>query len=448
MKVKSNYVCQVCGGMSAKWLGRCPACGEWDSLVEEPVGGREVPAGQPLRPVPYSELQEVSFARIPTGNREFDRVLGGGLVPGSLVLVGGEPGIGKSTLMLQVADLLSAGGRRILYVAGEESPQQIKLRGERMGVGGRCITISPETSLEGVLAAVSDRPPDLLVVDSIQTLYSVQLASAPGSVAQVRECAVRLLGWAKQAGVATLLVGHVTKDGWLAGPKVLEHIVDVVLYFEGDRHHTHKLLRTVKNRFGPANELGVFEMTSRGLLPVENPSRLFLSEHRDEVSGSAVMCAIHGSRPLLVEVQALVSATSYGTARRTTTGVDPNRLALLLAMLEKRLGFQLLASDVYVNVAGGITLQEPAVDLALIAAVVSSFRDRALPERTVVFGEAGLAGEVRAVSLPHVRVREAAALGFRKVVLPRSNLPLPEEVKGVEAVGVGNVLDFLEALEL
>lgn len=435
--------------MSLKWLGRCPSCGEWNTLVEEPsLQGVSRPASPPAIPVSYAELEGVFYARIPTGNREFDRVLGGGLVPGSVVLVGGEPGIGKSTLLLQVADLLSEQGRRILYVAGEESPQQIKMRGDRMGIRGRLLSVSPETGLEALLVTVQADPPGILMVDSVQTLFSERLESVPGSVSQVRECAVRLLSFAKQTGTATLLVGHVTKDGMLAGPKVLEHVVDVVLSFEGDRHHSQKLIRTVKNRFGPANELGVFEMTSQGLLPVENPSRLFLSEHRDEVSGSVVLSAMQGSRPLLVEVQALVSGTNYSTARRTTTGVDPNRLALLLAMLEKRLGLQLLGSDVYVNVAGGMNLGEPAVDLALVAAVVSSFRDRPLPAGTVVFGEAGLAGEVRAVSYPHVRAREAANLGFHRVVLPASNLPLPERVERLELVGVANILDFLEALDL
>ncbi|MFZ0431005.1 MAG: DNA repair protein RadA [Acidobacteriota bacterium] len=441
---KTLFVCAACGSASVKWMGRCPSCGEWDSLVEErasaPAPSTTV-ASQP--PVPYPEVEDQVFDRRVTGNREFDRVLGGGIVRGSVVLLGGEPGIGKSTLLLQIAELLSSLGDRVLYVAGEESARQIKMRGDRLGVSGANLFISPQTCLEEVFGEIERLQPTVLIVDSIQTVYTQTFESVPGSIGQIRECAMQFLAYAKKTHVPTFLIGHVTKDGSLAGPKALEHIVDVVLYFEGDRHHNQKLVRTVKNRFGPANELGIFEMTSRGLQSVENPSRLFLSERAEEVSGSVVLCAIQGSRPVLVELQALVSRTNFSTGRRTANGVDPNRVSLLLAMLEKRLGFHLLGSDVFINVAGGLTLGEPAVDLALVAAVVSSFRDLALPPSTVIFGEVGLAGEVRSVSFPHVRVKEAANMGFERVLLPRGNLPLSESIGGVKLQGIALVDEFL-----
>lgn len=444
--LKPLYVCQSCGAGSQRWMGRCPACGEWETLVEE--SARPSPAvssvgGAPLR---YCEVERQVFERIVTANAEFDRVLGGGIVPGSVILLGGEPGIGKSTLLLQVAETLTRRSLKVLYVAGEESARQIKMRGDRLGVRGEGLYITGETCVERVLEEVARLEPGALVVDSIQTVYSEGFESAPGSIGQIRECAMAFLHLAKKRHLPVFLIGHITKDGALAGPKALEHIVDVVLYFEGDRHHNHKLVRTAKNRFGPANELGIFEMTAGGLQCVENPSRLFLSERAEKVPGSVVLCAMQGSRPVLVELQALVSHSSFSTARRTTTGVDPNRVALLLAMLEKRLGLHLLGSDVYVNVAGGITVAEPAVDLALVAAVVSSFRDRPLPGEVVVFGEVGLAGEVRAVSHPQTRVKEAANLGFSMVALPRSNLPLPENLPGVKLEPVASALEFLEAV--
>ena len=449
---KLSYVCQACGTVSLKWLGRCPSCGEWDSLVEERTG-RTVsvspgPAGRAEHAVPYAEVDRDDVERMVTGDREFDRVLGGGIVRGSVVLLGGEPGIGKSTLLLQIAEILSRAGERVLYVAGEESARQIKMRGDRLEIAGENLFISPETSLELVFEEIGRLSPTALIVDSIQTVFTESMESIPGSIGQIRECAMRFLTFSKQANVPTFLIGHITKDGSLAGPKALEHIVDVVLYFEGDRHHNQKLVRTVKNRFGPANELGIFEMTSKGLRSVDNPSKVFLAERAEHVSGSAVMSAMQGSRPVLVELQALVSQTNYSTARRTANGVDPNRVSLLLAMLEKRLGFQLLGSDVFVNAAGGITLAEPAVDLALLGAVVSSFLDVPLPPRTVVFGEVGLAGEVRSVSFSQIRVREALNLGFEKVVLPRGNLPLPEPVSELEVAGVASVGEFLRLAQL
>ena len=444
---KISYVCQSCGSASPKWLGRCPSCGEWDSLVEEASGS--IFGAAPTGPtVPYAEIDNQVFDRVVTGNREFDRVLGGGVVLGSVILLGGEPGIGKSTLLLQVAEIFSERGDRVLYVAGEESARQIKMRGDRLGVRGALLSISGETCVERVLEEIDRREPVVLIVDSVQTVYSEKLDSVPGSIGQIRESAMRFLNAAKRLHMPTLLIGHITKDGSLAGPKALEHIVDVVLYFEGDRHQNQKLVRTVKNRFGPANELGIFEMTSQGLECVDNPSKLFLSERAEEVSGSVVLGAVQGSRPILVELQALVSPTNYGTARRTSNGVDPNRVSLLLAMLEKRMGFPLMGSDVYVNVAGGISLAEPAVDLALVGAIVSSFRDRPLPGRTVIFGEVGLAGEVRSVSFPQVRVKEAVNMGFERVVLPEGNLPLSEAASELRLHGVASVSEFLEVVDL
>lgn len=444
---RAIFVCQVCGSGSQKWLGRCPSCGEWDSLAEEtPQPGRERSRRSDTIALSYSDVEKQVFERIVTGNSEVDRVLGGGIVPGSVTLLGGEPGIGKSTLLLQMAEILSAAGCDTLYIAGEESAQQIKLRGDRLGLQGGGLFILGETSVGRILEEADRLKPGALIVDSIQTVYSERFDSAPGSIGQIRECAMEFLGFAKRNHVPVFLIGHITKEGTLAGPKALEHIVDVVLYFEGERHQNHKLIRTVKNRFGPANELGVFEMTSRGLLCVENPSRLFLAERSDKSPGSAVICAMQGSRPVLVEIQALVSQTNFSTARRMANGIDPNRVALLLAMLEKRVGFHLLGSDVYVNVAGGIDLSEPAVDLALVAAVISSFRDLPLPSDLVLFGEVGLAGEIRAVGHPHVRVREATNMGFSTVILPKGNVPLPERVDKVRLEPIDSVMQFLDVL--
>jgi len=411
---------------------------ETSSSVSLPVAG---PA------VPYGQIEQQDAIRIQTGNQEFDRVLGGGIVAGSLVLLGGEPGIGKSTLLLQIAEALSSQQRRVLYVAGEESVQQIKLRGERIGIRGANLLLSSETCLEHAFHEASQIKPDVLIVDSIQTVFTEKLGSVQGSIGQIRECTGQLLNFAKREQISTFLIGHITKDGSLAGPKALEHLVDTVLYFEGDRHQNQKIIRAVKNRFGPANELGIFQMTGKGLICVENASRLFLSERPAQVPGSVVLCAIEGTRPVLVELQALVSQTSYSTARRTANGVDPSRVALLLAMLEKRVGLHLLGSDVYVNVAGGLALTEPAIDLALVMAIISSFRDRPISQSTVVFGEVGLAGEVRAVNLADCRVKEAALLGFERVVLPKSNLPLPDPQNGLKITGCTAVQECLDWLD-
>jgi DNA repair protein RadA/Sms len=400
------FVCQECGAQAPKWMGRCSECGAWNSLVEEraaePAAGgadanRYLRLGAPTSARLYSQVDAASAVRISTGIDEFDRVLGGGVVPGSLVLLGGEPGIGKSTLLLQAAAHFAAATGPVLYASGEESEHQIKSRGDRLGVGDAPLYLLSETCLERILEEVARLTPSLLIVDSVQTVFSLKFQSAPGSIGQVREAATQFLFKAKGQNIPTVLVGHVTKDGSLAGPKVLEHVVDTVLSFEGERHHSHRVVRTVKNRFGAVSELGVFEMTGRGLRAVPNPSALFLSERAAGTPGSAVFCAVEGSRPILVEVQALVSTSTYGSARRMAIGLDHNRLALLLAVLEKRAGLVLAGDDVYVNVAGGMSLEEPAADLGVVAAVASSVRNRGLLPATATFGEVGLSGEIRGI---------------------------------------------------
>jgi DNA repair protein RadA/Sms len=448
------YVCQQCGAQQPRWLGKCPECGEWNSLVEEkPTSAKpeSSPRGGLFRmrevtPLAYQEIESQDDARQSSGINEFDRVLGGGIVPGSLVLIGGEPGAGKSTLLLEVADKLSHAYGKVLYISGEESERQIKLRGERLGINPQGLYLLAETNLERIFAEIDHLDPQAIVVDSVQTVFSSKLESAPGSVSQVREVAGQFLMLAKNRTVPVFLIGHVTKEGMIAGPKALEHIVDTVLYFEGERHHNHRIIRAVKNRFGAANEVGVFEMTGRGLVPVTNPSGLFLSERPVGVSGSVVTACIEGTRPLLVEIQALVTANQYGTARRMTQGVESNRVALLMAMMEKRIGMHVLAEDVFVNVAGGIAIDEPAADLGIVAAIASSFRNLPIEERLAVFGEVGLAGEVRATSQAAVRVREAYAMGFRRCVIPQSNLVGLEYDDGIEVIGVRDVSDALEAL--
>ena len=446
---KAVFACQQCGSQSPKWLGRCPDCGAWNSFIEEvatDVGTRGQSAlggGKALR---YADVDTVVVDRLGTGVSEFDRVLGGGIVPGSRVLLGGEPGIGKSTLLLQAAAHFASNVGPVLYCSGEESEHQIKLRGERLGVGQVPLYLLAETCVERLMEEVARLKPALLIVDSIQTVFSLKLPSAPGSVGQVRQAATDLLFGAKGRTLPTILVGHVTKDGTLAGPKVLEHVVDTVLYFEGGQQHSHRVVRAVKNRFGAANELGVFEMTGSGLRPVPNPSALFLAERPQNVPGSSVLCTVEGSRPLLVEVQALVGTATFGNARRTASGLDHNRLALLLAVLDKRAGLSLATDDVYVNVAGGMTIAEPAADLAVIAAVASSLRNRAIGADVVVFGEVGLAGEVRAATQAPLRVREAAQLGFTRCVVPEGNVAPSDAPPGVTVVGVRTVGEALDAL--
>jgi DNA repair protein RadA/Sms len=451
------WVCQSCGAQAPKWSGQCPECAAWTSLVEERVaenpaaapGHRYAAAGAAGMARLYADVAVRPQARLSTGIGEFDRVLGGGLVPDSLVLLGGEPGIGKSTLLLQAAALMAATAGPVLYSSGEESEHQIKSRGERLSVGDAPLYLLAETCLERILEEIDRVRPALVIVDSIQTVFSLKFQSAPGSIGQVREAATQLLFMAKGRNIPTLLVGHVTKDGGLAGPKALEHVVDAVLYFEGERHHAHRVVRAVKNRFGAVNELGVFEMTAGGLRPVPNPSQLFLAERPVDAPGSAVLCTVEGSRPILVEVQALVSTSTYGTARRMASGIDQQRLSLLLAVLEKRAGLHLGGDDVFVNVAGGLSIDEPASDLGVMAAIASSVRNRAIAATTAMFGEVGLAGEVRGTAQASLRVREAVQLGFRRLVLPEANLDggdLERSAAGCQLVGVRTVGDALDQL--
>ena len=446
MKIKTVYSCQKCGYQSAKWLGKCPDCSGWNTLVEEALSRNE-PSRQPLSPgsVPtlFSEITGSAEERTLTGISEFDRVLGGGLVAGSLVLIGGAPGIGKSTLVLQAMDRLAGKPGGALYVSGEESARQIRLRGDRLSVKAEKLMLLAETSLEKIIPTIERLKPGVVVIDSIQTVYTDTLESAPGSVSQVRECAGKLMALAKGSGIPLFIVGHVTKEGALAGPRVLEHIVDTVLYFEGDSGHPFRILRAIKNRFGSTNEIGVFEMREEGLVEVTNPSELFLNERPEGVSGSLVVAAMEGSRPLLVELQALVTGTSFAVPRRTTIGVDANRLALLVAVLEKKVGLHLSGQDIFLNVAGGVRISEPAADLGMILAVASSHLDKVIDPHTVVLGEVGLAGEVRRITHPELRMREAAKLGFTRCVIPAGS-PRKFDVPGMELIEVKSVEEALE----
>jgi DNA repair protein RadA/Sms len=442
---RTIYACGCCGYQSPKWLGKCPDCGTWDSLEEQAsfpeTRYQEAAPAAPgdAEPVPIDAVAEDERGRIPTGNGELDRVLGGGLVPGSVVLIGGDPGIGKSTLMLQALHRIAESGRKVLYVSGEESPRQIRMRAGRLNALSQNLYVVSEILLDRITALVERDKPQVLVLDSVQTLYSPELASAPGTVSQIREVCLRLTLMAKRTGLPCFLVGHVTKDGAIAGPRLLEHMVDTVLYFEGDRNHVFRVLRAVKNRFGSTNEIGVFEMAEGGLAEVPNPSAVFLSERPRGAPGSVVSASMEGTRPILLEIQALASPTNFSTPRRTVLGLDPNRVALLVAVLEKKLGYPLMAHDVYMNVAGGVRVTEPAVDLGVVAAVASSFLDRPVPERTMVVGEVGLAGEIRAVGQLETRVREAAKMGFDHCVVPESNLRAPMEGLEVRLTGVRTV---------
>jgi DNA repair protein RadA/Sms len=452
---RTVYACQQCGAQSSKWLGKCPDCGAWNSYVEErerAVGTNQTAvsrAGLKLRdnrPVSFAEIETQVDVREVTGIEEFDRVLGGGIVPGSLVLIGGAPGIGKSTLLMAVADKLSHVYGNVLYVSGEESERQIKLRGERLGLNPEQLFLLAETNLERIFDEVNRLNPQAVILDSIQTVFSEKIESAPGSVSQVREAAGQFLLLAKNLTIPVFLIGHITKEGAIAGPKALEHIVDTVLYFEGERYHNHRILRAAKNRFGAANEIGIFEMTGQGLVGVPNPSELFLSERPLGVAGSAVIGAMEGTRPMLVEIQALVSSSKFGNGRRTTQGVEINRVALIVAMLEKRVGLLMSGDDIFVNLVGGMTLDEPAVDLGIVAAVVSSFRNIPINPHTIVFGEVGLAGEVRAAAQANLRVREAARMGFKRAIVPQNNLGGIEPDDRLEVIGVRSVVEALEAL--
>ena len=453
-KSKTIYVCSECGYETPRWLGRCPDCGSWNTLTEqESAPAAELPEKKLKRapgggadPLRIDEIPDEAMLRRSTGIGELDRVLGGGIVEGSLVLVGGDPGIGKSTLLTQVCANLSREDIPVLYVSGEESARQIKMRARRLGVSADSLLILSENAMDAAEKRWEEIQPDYMIIDSIQTMYRPDMASAPGRVSQVRECASLLMRMAKTTGCAVFLVGHVTKEGAIAGPRILEHMVDVVLYFEGDRQHDHRILRAVKNRFGSVNELGLFEMHEKGMLPVANPSEMLLSERAKNVPGSCVIPAIEGSRPMLVDVQALALQTAYGTPRRTTNGFDAGRLALLLAVLEKRAGVSLFNQDVYVNVAGGLSLSEPAADLALCAAVASSVRDVCIPGDWAVMGEVGLAGEIRAVSQCERRLSECARLGFTSAVLPRENARHLKAPEGMRVYGVETLAEALSIL--
>jgi DNA repair protein RadA/Sms len=445
---KTVFRCQQCGHVSPKWLGRCPDCQSWHSLVEEAAlkqASREVGSTSRAKPQALAEIPFESEDRLLSGIGEWDRVLGGGLMPGSIVLLAGEPGIGKSTLLLQAMAHL-AQQRRVLYVSGEESPQQLKLRALRLKIDASNLYIFAENSLEALLAAIEQDSPQLLAVDSIQTLHTRNLDVAPGSISQVRECAARLMREAKEKNIGIFLIGHVTKEGSIAGPKALEHLVDTVISLEGDRTHTFRLLRAVKNRYGSTNEVGVFEMKEAGLEEVPNPSQLLLAERPQGVSGSVVACAVEGTRPLLVELQALVCPTGWLQPRRTSMGVDSNRLSLLLAVLEKKLGFNFAQHDVFVNVAGGVRLLEPAVDLAMTTALISTYLDRPVPPELVIWGEVGLAGEIRGVGHTAIRAMEASKMGFCKILIPRSNADRLSQELAPDCLGVRSLQEVLELL--
>lgn len=449
--IKTVFCCQACGYQTPKWMGKCPECGQWQTFAEEtqlakPAKGSLKPSMASSRPVAIDSIPLDTEERHSSGIHEFDRVLGGGLVPGSLVLIGGDPGIGKSTLMLQVLYGLAADRRKVLYVSGEESIRQLRLRSRRLNTLSPHLLVVSEIDVESILSMVDSIQPAVLVVDSIQTMYSSDLSSAPGSVSQVRESTLKLMLMAKQSGIPVFLIGHVTKDGAIAGPRLLEHMVDTVLYFEGDRNHMFRILRAVKNRFGSTNEIGVFEMKGRGLEEVANPSSVFLAERPVNAPGSTVTACMEGSRPILIELQALASSTGFGTPRRTILGLDPNRVALLVAVLEKKLGMHLMDHDIFMNVAGGVKADEPAVDLGIISAVASSFLDRPVPHACAVLGEVGLTGEIRAVSHVESRISEAGKMGFTRCLVPKSNLKRMDRPEATELIGVDSVSEAVEIL--
>ena len=445
------FFCKECGYESAKWTGQCPACREWNTMVEEPVAKKAsdrravIPdrGRQKIQPVRLSEVSIEEQDRISTGYQELDRVLGSGIVAGSLVLVGGDPGIGKSTLLLQVCRNFAAEGHKVLYISGEESLKQIKLRANRIGRITGDLLFLCETSLDDIQEAIQETKPEIVIIDSIQTMYREDVSSAPGSVSQVRESTNILLQIAKGMGISVFIVGHVTKEGVVAGPRVLEHMVDTVLYFEGERNASYRILRGVKNRFGSTNEIGVFEMQEQGLEEVENPSEYLLSGRPEEASGAAVACSLEGTRPILLEVQALVAQTNFGMARRTAAGTDYNRVNLLMAVLEKRCHYEMSRYDAYVNIAGGVRMNEPALDLAIVLALVSSLKDRPVNPKCIIFGEVGLSGEVRAVSMAEQRVREAIKLGFENCILPQVCLEKMKKVEGIDLHGVRNVREAI-----
>ena len=446
---KSVFFCQNCGHEENKWLGQCPMCKEWNTFVEETVSvtkGSTVKLSKEAEVVALKDIVTDYEERIHTHIQELDRVLGGGIVPGSLVLVGGDPGIGKSTLLLQVCQKLCEDKKQVLYISGEESLKQIKLRANRMGEFQEELYLLCETNLEVIRNVIEKRKPDIVVIDSIQTMYSEEVASAPGSVSQVRESTNVFMQLAKGLGISIFIVGHVTKEGTVAGPRVLEHMVDTVLYFEGDRHASYRILRGVKNRFGSTNEIGVFEMRQNGLVEVENPSEFMLNGKPEHASGSVVACSMEGTRPILIEIQALVCNSNFGVPRRTAAGTDYNRVNLLMAVLEKRVGLHLSNYDAYVNIAGGVKMNEPAIDLGIVMAIVSSYKNQAMDEKTIVFGEVGLSGEVRAVSMPEQRVAEAKKLGFETCIMPDVSKDMVKDIQGIKIIGVKNIGDAIQLL--
>lgn len=448
VKTKTTFICQECGYESPKWMGKCPGCGNWNTLVEEITQKNkyEAPMGMSkvIKPAAIDDIEIVDEERYSTSIEEFNRVLGGGVVKGSLVLVGGDPGIGKSTLLLQVSNNIADTRKKVFYISGEESSKQIKLRAKRLGVESQNLFVISETNLSDIEALLMEFKPDVAVIDSIQTVFKPELQSAPGSVSQVREATSTLMRISKTFNISVFIVGHVTKEGSIAGPRVLEHIVDTVLYFEGERYHTYRILRAVKNRFGSTNEIGVFEMKGSGLCEVKNPSEMMLSGRPKGVSGSAIVCSMEGTRPMLVEIQALTSATSFGMPRRMATGIDYNRVILLMAVLEKRVGMQLQASDAYVNVAGGLRLDEPACDLGIACSIASSFKNLYIDPQTVVIGEIGLTGEIRGVSFIEKRIMEAKKLGFSKCIVPKDNMRGIERIQGINIISFENIHEALD----
>ncbi len=453
-KKKTKFMCQECGYESPKWMGKCPGCGSWNKMVEEVekvttrrgAFAHSEETTVAAKPTAITAVEVTNEARIYTDSKEFNRVLGGGIVRGSLVLIGGDPGIGKSTLLLQVSSQLANKNHSVLYISGEESLRQTKLRAERLGVMSDQLLVYAETNLEDISLTIESIKPDFVIIDSIQTVFHPEITSAPGSVSQVRECTSELMRIGKTKGIAIFIVGHVTKEGSIAGPRLLEHMVDTVLYFEGERHHTYRILRAVKNRFGSTNEMGIFEMKESGLEEVENPSEIFLEERSRGASGSTVVASMEGTRPVLVEIQALISPTSFGNPRRMATGIDHNRVPLLMAVLEKRVGLLLQNQDAYIKVAGGVKLDEPAIDLAIAVSIASSFRDKPTRPTDCIIGEVGLTGEVRRVSRIEQRVQEAAKLGFERVILPANNLSGWKCSERIQLIGVSSVSEALKAV--
>lgn len=449
-KEKLVFRCTSCAYQTFQWMGKCPECGDWDTLVAEKARPSERPGGQIKgvsgKPIPMNAIAFEDEPRIRTGIREFDRVLGGGIVSGTLILIGGDPGIGKSTLMLQALSKLSESGKKTLYVSGEESIRQLKMRGQRLASDATTMLVAAETDLDSVIAMAEDEKPNAMVIDSIQTVYNPEISSTPGSVTQIREASIRLMNMAKKSGVPLFLVGHVTKVGAIAGPRIMEHMVDTVLYFEGDRSHVFRILRAVKNRFGSTNEIGVFEMKERGLEEVPNPSAVFLAERSVNAPGSVVTASMEGTRPILIEIQGLASSSGFGTPRRTVLGLDQNRVALIAAVMEKRLGINLSGLDIFMNVAGGVKVVEPAADLGIAVALASSFLDTPVAEGTTVIGEIGLTGEIRAVGHMEARVKEAVKMGFSRCLVPENSRKQVPDIKGVVIEGIHSLKQVMEAL--